>query len=78
MVYDDDKDIRKSVGYLLSYILKHCCADKYPEVLKVVAEFLSYVSLGKDAIRFNVMEDISIVVDALINTFEVRRIEIFE
>ncbi|XP_066913474.1 tuberin-like [Clytia hemisphaerica] len=75
MVYDNDKDIRKSVGYLLSYILKHCCADKYPEVLKVVAEFLSYISLGKDVTRFNVMEDISIVVDALINTFESRLFE---
>ena len=75
LVYDDDREIRKSIGHLLSYILKHCCADKYPEVLKVVAEFLSYISIGKDMARFNVMEDIAIVIDALINTFEVSLIQ---
>ena len=59
------------MAHLLSFILQHCAADKYPELSDVLTEFLSFVSTCKDDKNYN-MEDILIVVDALIDTFKVR------
>lgn len=70
LVSSDDREIRKSIAQLLSFVLQHCAADKYPELSNVFTEFLSYISKCRDDKSYN-MEDIMIVVDALIDTFKV-------
>lgn len=76
LVSSDDREIRKSIAQLLSFVLQHCAADKYPELSDVITQFLSYISKCRDDESYN-MQDILIVVDALIDTFKVSCVLVF-
>lgn len=71
MAHDKEQETRKSLAQLFSFILEHCSADKYGEVLKVMDHFLSYISKSRE----DDLNDLDIVVDSLIKTFQVSQPE---
>ena len=75
MAFTSDKEIRRSLANLLSFILQHCSSDKYPDVLKFVDEFLSNTSHFKQKVDWESLQGVDIVIDSLILTFRTRLFE---
>ena len=66
--FEQDQAILVVISQLLSDVLSKCSAEKYPEVLSVIEKLLS--SISQEQRRDN-LQDIEIVVDALIKVFKV-------